>query len=31
MRFLDDEDKVRDMETLPKREFLELYSYITEK
>ena len=31
MRFLDDEDKVRDMETLPKREFLESYSYIKEK
>lgn len=31
MRFLDDKDKVRDMETLPKREFLESYSYIKEK
>lgn len=31
MMFLDDKDKVRDMETLPKKEFLESYSYITEK
>lgn len=29
--FLDDEEKVRDMENLTKKEFLEAYSYITEK
>lgn len=31
MIFLDDKDKVRDLENLSKKEFLKAYSYITEK